>query len=48
MLAVPAGSPRFWSWLFAAPAMRDPLLGMYALVAERFAWCGSVACMVVG
>ncbi len=34
MLAVPAGSPRFWSWLFAAPAMRDPLLGMYALVAE--------------
>src|SRR3984885_12087615 len=34
VLAVPAGSPRYWSWLFAAPAMRDPLLGIYALLAE--------------
>jgi phytoene synthase len=34
VLAVPAGSPRYWSWLFAAPRMRDPLLGIYALVAE--------------
>jgi 15-cis-phytoene synthase len=33
-LAVPAGSPRYWSWLFAAPAMRSPLLGIYALLAE--------------
>lgn len=34
VLAVPPGSPRYWSWLFAAPPMRDPLLGMYALLAE--------------
>jgi 15-cis-phytoene synthase len=34
VLAVPAGSPRFFSWLFAAPPMRDPLLGIYALLAE--------------
>ena len=34
VLAVPAGSPRYWSWLFAAPRMRDPLLGIYALLAE--------------
>jgi phytoene synthase len=34
VLAVPAGSPRYWSWLFAAPPMRDPLLGIYALLAE--------------
>jgi phytoene synthase len=33
-LAVPAGSPRYWSWLFAAPPMREPLLGIYALLAE--------------
>jgi phytoene synthase len=33
-LAVPAGSPRYWSWLFAAPAMREPLLGIYALLGE--------------
>jgi 15-cis-phytoene synthase len=33
-LAVPAGSPRYWSWLFAAAPMRDPLLGIYALLAE--------------
>src|SRR3984957_19790043 len=32
--AVPAGSPRYWSWLFAAPAMRAPLLGIYALLGE--------------
>ena len=32
--AVPAGSPRYFSWLFAAPPMRDPLLGIYALLAE--------------
>lgn len=32
--AVPAGSPRYWSWLFAAPALREPLLGIYALLAE--------------
>jgi phytoene synthase len=34
VLAVPAGSPRYFSWLFAAPPMRDALLGMYALLAE--------------
>jgi phytoene synthase len=34
VLAVPAGSPRYWSWLFAAAPMRDPLLGIYALLAE--------------
>jgi phytoene/squalene synthetase len=34
VLAVPAGSPRYWSWLFAALPMRDPLLGIYALLAE--------------
>jgi phytoene synthase len=34
VLAVPAGSPQYWSWLFAAPPMRDPLLGIYALLAE--------------
>jgi 15-cis-phytoene synthase len=33
-LAVPAGSPRYWSWLFAAAPVRDPLLGIYALLAE--------------
>jgi 15-cis-phytoene synthase len=32
--AVPAGSARYWSWLFAARPARGPLLGMYALVAE--------------
>lgn len=32
--AVPAASPRYFSWLFAAPEMRDPLLGIYALLAE--------------
>ena len=39
VLAVPPGSPRYWSWLFAAPRMRDPLLGIYALLAE---WSGLV------
>jgi phytoene/squalene synthetase len=34
VLAVPPGSPRYWSWLFAAPPLRDPLLGVYALLAE--------------
>jgi len=33
-LAVPTGSPRYWSWLFAAAPMRGPLLGIYALLAE--------------
>ncbi len=32
--AIPAGSPRYWSWLFAARESRDPLLGIYALAAE--------------
>jgi len=32
--AIPPGSERYWSWLFAAPESRDPLLGMYALAAE--------------
>src|ERR1700722_9584210 len=39
VLAVPAGSQRYWSWLFAAPPMGDPLLGIYALLAE---WRGLV------
>jgi phytoene synthase len=32
--AVPPGSARHWSWLFAATAVRAPLLGIYALLAE--------------
>jgi phytoene synthase len=32
--AVPPASARYWSWLFAAPLLREPLLGMYALMAE--------------
>jgi phytoene synthase len=32
--AIPAGSIRHWSWLFAAAGARDALLGVYALVAE--------------
>ncbi len=32
--AVPAGSARYWSWLFAASRARQPLLGIYALLAE--------------
>jgi 15-cis-phytoene synthase len=31
---VPPGSARHWSWLFAAPPARAPLLGIYALLAE--------------
>jgi phytoene synthase len=32
--AVPPGTPRYWSWLFAAAQARAPLLGIYALLAE--------------
>jgi 15-cis-phytoene synthase len=32
--AVPPGSARHWSWLFAATEARAPLLGIYALLAE--------------
>ena len=32
--AIPAGSVRYWSWLFAHQAARAPLLGVYALLAE--------------
>jgi phytoene/squalene synthetase len=32
--AIPLGSTRYWSWLFASPAARTPLLGVYALLAE--------------
>jgi phytoene synthase len=32
--AVPPGSTRYWSWLFAAREARAPLLGVYALLAE--------------
>ncbi len=32
--AVPAGTLRYWSWLFAAAEAREPLLGIYALMAE--------------
>jgi 15-cis-phytoene synthase len=32
--AVPPGSVRYWSWLFAAAESRAPLLGIYALGAE--------------
>jgi phytoene synthase len=32
--ALPAGTARYWSWLFAAPEARAPLLGIYALLAE--------------
>jgi phytoene synthase len=32
--AVPPGSARYFSWLFASPEMREPLLGLYALAAE--------------
>jgi phytoene synthase len=32
--AVPPASARYWSWLFAAPDLREPLLGIYALMAE--------------
>jgi len=32
--AIPKGSVRYWSWLFAAATVRAPLLGIYALLAE--------------
>jgi phytoene synthase len=32
--AIPAGSARYWSWLFAGPESRAPLLGVFALLAE--------------
>jgi phytoene/squalene synthetase len=32
--AIPLGSTRYWSWLFASAAARAPLLGVYALLAE--------------
>jgi 15-cis-phytoene synthase len=32
--AIPRGSARYWSWLFAAATARAPLLGIYALLAE--------------
>jgi 15-cis-phytoene synthase len=32
--AIPKGSLRYWSWLFAAATARAPLLGIYALFAE--------------
>jgi phytoene synthase len=32
--AVPPGTARHWSWLFAPPAARAPLLGVFALLAE--------------
>jgi len=32
--AIPTGSARYWSWLFAASPARAPLLGVYALLAE--------------
>jgi 15-cis-phytoene synthase len=32
--AAPPATARYWSWLFAAPESRNPLIGMYALSAE--------------
>lgn len=32
--AIPLGSVRYWSWLFASAAARAPLLGIFALLAE--------------
>lgn len=32
--AIPVGSTRYWSWLFASAAARAPLLGVFALLAE--------------
>jgi 15-cis-phytoene synthase len=32
--AIPLGSVRYWSWLFASPAAQPPLLGIFALLAE--------------
>jgi 15-cis-phytoene synthase len=41
--AVPPASPRYFSWLFAAPEARAPLLGVYALLAEWRALMDPVA-----
>ena len=30
----PSGTTRYWSWWFAAPEAKEPLLGAYALLAE--------------
>jgi len=48
--AIPFGSARFWSWQFAYPKLRAPLLGIYALLAEWSALMDpateySVACL---
>src|SRR6202140_2178280 len=32
--ALPPGTARYWSWLFAAAELRAPLLGIFALGAE--------------
>src|SRR5260370_24689891 len=32
--ALPPGTSRYWSWLFAAAEARAPLVGIYALGAE--------------
>lgn len=32
--AIPAGTARYWSWLFAARTAKDPLVGIYSLMAE--------------
>jgi phytoene synthase len=32
--AIPLGSVRYWSWLFASSSARAPLLGVFALLAE--------------
>lgn len=32
--AIPLGSARYWSWLFASPEARPPLLAIHALLAE--------------
>ena len=32
--AIPLGSVRYWSWLFASAEARPPLLGIFALLAE--------------
>ena len=35
--AIPPGTARYWSWLFAAPQLQPSLLGIYALGAEWLA-----------
>jgi phytoene synthase len=35
--AIGPGTSRFWAWLFAPPAVRAPLLGIFALLAEWLA-----------